>query len=126
MVNWRSALALSAGAALVCSATLLAQGERKLNDTEKKEIQAIVKIVDGPAAGQPASNDLGLAWVHNDLLKAQGNMQYVPFTVSVDTSKMSAKSLSLYWRVIAKNPPAEAGEGRQEERQEEDLMPTRI
>ena len=100
--------------------------ERKLNDTEKKEIQAIVKIVDGPAAGQPTSNDLGLAWVHSDLLKAQGNMQYVPFTVSVDTSKMSAKSLSLYWRVIAKNPPAEAAKGRQEERQEKDLSPTRI
>jgi len=81
---------------------LLAQ-ERKLNDTEKKEIQAIVKIVDGPAASQ-ASNDLGLTWVHNDMLKAQGNMQYVPFTVSVDTSKVSSKSLSLYWRVIAKNP----------------------
>jgi hypothetical protein len=107
MVNLRSALGLSAGAALVCSATLLAQGERKLNDAEKKEIQAIVKIVDGPAAGQPA-NDLGLAWVRSDLLKAEGNMQYVPFTVSIDTSKMSAKSLSLYWRVIAKNPPAEA------------------
>jgi hypothetical protein len=109
MVNWRSALALSAGAALVCSATILAQGERKLNDTEKKEIQAIVKIVDGPATGQPAANDLGLAWVHSDLLKAQGNMQYVPFTVSVDSAKVSAKSLSLYWRVIAKNPPAEGG-----------------
>jgi len=108
MVNWRSALALSAGAALVCSATLLAQGERKLNDAEKKEIQAIVKIVDGPAAGQPTANDLGLAWVHSDLLKAQGNMQYVPFTVSIDPSKISAKSLSLYWRVIAKNP-VEAG-----------------
>jgi len=107
MVNWRSALALGAGAALVYSGTVLAQGERKLNDTEKKEIQAIVKIVDGPATGQPTSNDLGLQWVHSDLLKAQGNMQYVPFTVSVDTSKVSAKSLSLYWRVIAKNPPAE-------------------
>jgi len=105
MVNWRSALALSAGVALICTATLAAQGERKLNDAEKKEIQAIVKIVDGPAAGQPTSNDLGLAWVHSDLLKAQGNMQYVPFTVSIDTSKISAKSLSLYWRVIAKNPP---------------------
>jgi len=103
MVNWRSALALSTGAALICS-TLLSAQERKLNDAEKKEIQAIVKIVDGPAAGQPASNDLGLTWVHNDLLKAQGNMQYVPFTVSIDTSKVSAKSLSLYWRVIAKNP----------------------
>jgi hypothetical protein len=109
MVNWRSALALSVGAVLIGSTALWAQGERKLNDTEKKEIQAIVKIVDGPAAGQPTSNDLGLTWVHNDLLKAQGNMQYVPFTVSVDTSKMSAKSLSLYWRVIAKNPPAETG-----------------
>lgn len=106
MVNWRNALALSAGAVLIGSATLLAQGERKLDDTEKKEIQAIVKIVDGPAEKQPTSNDLGLTWVHNDLLKAQGEMQYVPFTVSVDTSKMSAKSLFLYWRVIAKNPPA--------------------
>jgi hypothetical protein len=106
MVNWRSGLALGAGVALVGTATLLAQ-ERKLNDTEKKEIQAIVKIVDGPATGQPTSNDLGLAWVHSDLLKAQGNMQYVPFTVSVDASKVSAKTLSLYWRVIAKNPPAE-------------------
>jgi len=70
-------------------------------------MQAIIKIVDGPATGQPTSNDLGLTWVHHDLLKAQGNMQYVPFTVSIDTSKISAKSLSLYWRVIAKNPPAE-------------------
>jgi len=108
MVNWRSAFALSAGAALLCSTALIAQGERKLNDTEKKEIQAIVKMIDGPPAGQPTSNDLALAWVHSDLLKAQGNMQYVPFTVSVDASKVSAKSLTLYWRVVSKNPPAEA------------------
>ncbi|MGE3177065.1 MAG: hypothetical protein AB7O32_06325, partial [Vicinamibacterales bacterium] len=90
MVNWRSALALGVGALLIYSAPLLAQ-ERKLNDAQKKDFQAIVKMVDGPATGQPASNDIGLTWVQNDLLKAQGNMQFVPFTVSIDASKMASK-----------------------------------
>ncbi len=106
MVNWRSVLALGVGAVLICSAPLLAQ-EKKLNDAQKKDFQAIVKMVDGPATGQPASNDIGLTWVQNDLLKAQGNMQFVPFTVSVDASKLATKTMSLYWRVVAKNPPAE-------------------
>jgi hypothetical protein len=106
MVNLRSAIALGTGAAVICSATLFAQGERKLNDAEKKEFQAIVKVVDGPPAGQPTANDIALTWVHNDLLKAQGNLQYVPFTVSVDSSKLSAKTVSLYWRVVSKAPPA--------------------
>jgi hypothetical protein len=104
MLNWRNAAALAAGVALVGSATLLAQGERKLNDTEKKELQAIVKALDAPG-GQVASNELGLAWVHNDLLKAQGNSQYVPFTVSLDPGKATTKTVSLYWRVVAKNAP---------------------
>ena len=101
MVNWRSALALGAAVLLVCSAPLLAQ-EKKLNDAQKKDFQAIVKMVDGPPAGQPTSNDIGLTWVRHDLLKAQGNLQYLPFTVTVDTAKLSAKSLSLYWRVVSK------------------------
>jgi hypothetical protein len=116
-------VALGAAAAIVCSATLLAQGERKLNDAEKKEFQAIVKVVDGPPAGQPASNDLGLTWVQNDLLKAQGNLQYVPFTVSVDASKVSGKTLSLYWRVVAKDPaPAGKDDKKKKGYAYEDLM----
>lgn len=104
MVNRRSAVALGVVATLVASASLLAQGERKLNDAEKKEYETIVKVVDGPPTGQPTSNDIGLAWVHNDLLKAQGNMQYVPFTVAVDVSKIPGKQVGLYWRVVDKNP----------------------
>ncbi len=121
MVNWRNTLALGAGAALICSATLFAQGERKLNDAEKKEFQAIVKIVDGPPAGQPASNDLGLAWIQNDLLKAQGNMQYVPFSVSVDTSKLTGKSrLALLARGREESPGRDRQ--RRQERQEEERL----
>jgi hypothetical protein len=107
MLISRSALALSVTLALASSGPLFAQGERKLNDTEKKEIQAIVRMLDGPPAGHPASNDLGLAWVRNDLFKAQGNLQYSPFTVSIDPSKVSGKAISLYWRVVSKAPPVE-------------------
>ena len=36
------------------------------------------------AAGQPGQNDLSLVWARQDLLKAQGGKQYVPFTVTID------------------------------------------
>src|SRR5215813_3933408 len=91
------------------AATLVAQkDEKKQRDAQKKEIQNIVKIVDGMAAGQPAPNDLGLAWVREDMLKAQGNKEYVPFTVSIDPSKVSGGNVALYWRVVAKDAAAAA------------------
>src|SRR5690242_8509884 len=66
-----------------------AKDDKKKTDAQNKEIQNIVKMVDGIAAGQPAPNDLSLTWVREDVLKAQGNKEYVPFTVSVDASKLS-------------------------------------
>jgi hypothetical protein len=93
--------------AVACSAVVFAQNERKQSDAQKKEIERVVKIVDGITAGQPAPNDLGLAWVREDLLKAQGNKQYVPFTVSIDPSKVSG-NVALYWRVVSKDPAAAA------------------
>lgn len=93
--------------AFTCSAAVFAQNEKKQSDAQKKEIQNIVKIVDGVAGGQPAPNDLALAWVHEDLLKAQGNKQYIPFTVSIDPSKVSG-NVAIYWRVVNKDPAAAA------------------
>ena len=61
------------------------------------------------AAGQPAPNDLSLAWVREDLLKAQGNKEYVPFTVSIDPSKVSGGNVALYWRVVSKSGGGGAG-----------------
>jgi hypothetical protein len=96
------------GVVLACSAAPFAQ-DKKLSDAQKKEIQNVVKIVDGIVGGQPAPNDLSLEWVHADILKAQGNKEYVPFTVSIDPSKVSG-NVALYWRVVAKGgeapPPA--------------------
>lgn len=107
--------------AVACSAAVFAQNEKKQSDAQKKEIQNIVKIVDGVAAGQPAPNDLSLAWVREDLLKAQGNKQYVPFTVSIDPSKVSG-NVALYWRVVNKDPAAAApaaAEGKDDKKKDD-------
>jgi hypothetical protein len=110
MVNRRGVVALSMTVALAWSVALVAQkkDDKKQSDAQKKEIQDIVRIVDGLAAGQPAPNDLGLSWVHEDFLKATGNKEYIPFTVTYDAAKATGPSVSLYWRVVAKDAPGTA------------------
>jgi hypothetical protein len=98
---------------LASSLAVLAQAppskdDKKKTDAQNKEIQNIVKMVDGIAAGQPAPNDLALTWVREDVLKAQGNKEYVPFTVTVDASKLSGNNVAFYWRVVSKNAAAAA------------------
>ena len=122
MVNRRSITALSTVVALAFSVALVAQkkDDKKQSDAQKKEIQDVVRFVDGVAAGQPAPNDLGLSWVHEDFLKATGNKQYIPFTVTYDPSKATGQTVSLYWRVVSKDAaaaaPAAAPAGKDEKK----------
>lgn len=118
MVSRRSALALITAATLVFSANALAQrggggtggkspatvdaNSRKLSDAQRKEIQTAIKIVDDAEAGKAAPNDLSLAWVREDVLKATDSKQYVPFTVAIDSSKVTGGYVSIYWRVSQK------------------------
>jgi hypothetical protein len=90
------------------SNSLVAQNkdDKKKDEAQKKEIANIVKIVDDLTAGQPAANDLSLSWLREDVLKAQGNKEYVPFTVQLDSSKVAGPTVAFYWRVVAKNPAA--------------------
>ena len=60
-MNLRRGLFAVLIASLTYSTALFAQ-QKKQTDAQKKEIQGIVKIVDGLATGQPAPNDLGLTW----------------------------------------------------------------
>jgi hypothetical protein len=101
---------LSTAVALAFSVALVAQkkDDKKQSDAQKKEIQDVVRFVDGVAAGQPAPNDLGLSWVREDFLKATGNKQYVPFTITYDPSKVTGQGIALYWRVVSKDAAAAA------------------
>src|SRR6266851_3503489 len=62
------------------------EDEKKQDEQQKKEVQNIVKLADEAASGQVAQNDLALAWVREDVLKAQGNKEYVPFVATIDPS----------------------------------------
>lgn len=126
MVIRRHTLALASLAVLFSASTLLAQGAaqqppqpRKLSNAEKKELEIIGKKLTelSAASAQAAPNDLAMAWVDDDLLKAQGNQQYVPFTVTIDPSKVSGGKLAFYWRVIAKDPaPAAAADAKKDDK----------
>jgi len=116
LIRRRAAVVLATGI-VAASAALLAQSrgnqptqpeQRKLTDAQKKEMAAVVTMVDADMAGQPAPNDLSLAWNHDDLLKATSNREYVPFIVSMDPSKVTGNSVTVYWRVVSKDQAAAA------------------
>jgi len=104
MLLRRPSIAFALTTVLALSAGLLAQkkDDKKQDDAQKKEVQNLVKLADDAAAGQAAApNDLSLSWVREDILKAQGNKQYIPFIVTVDPSKVTGGTLAFYWRVVA-------------------------
>jgi len=104
MMANRRGLTLVAAAVLVFSSVLGAQkkDDKKQTDQQKKETLDIVKLADAAATGQ-VTNDLGLVWAHEDYLKATGNKEYVPFTITYDPAKISSPNVALYWRVVAKD-----------------------
>src|SRR3954452_21535784 len=110
MKQRRAVFALFILALSASSMVLIAQSkdDKKKDEAQKREIQNIVKSVDDLAAGQTAANDLSMTWLREDVLKAQGNKEYVPFTVQIDPSKVSGGTVAFYWRVVSKNAAAAA------------------
>ena len=116
MLTRRRAVALCA-VAVAFSGTLFAQNRDqkpqpnqppKLTNAQKAELTAIAQSIEAVAAGQPAPNDLALTWARQDLLKAQGGKQYVPFTVMIDPAAAAGKTLTVYWRVVSQTAAAAA------------------
>ena len=115
MKQRRAVFALTVLVGCASSMMLFAQSkdDKKKDEAQKREIQSIVKSVDDLTAGQPAANDLSMTWLREDVLKAQGNKEYVPFTVQLDPSKVAGGTVAFYWRVVSKTaaavPVAEPG-----------------
>jgi len=109
MVLNRRGLTWSATLVLILSTALLAQkkDDKKQSDAQKRDLPEIVKIMDAAATGQ-LPNDLGLTWARADFLKAANNLEYVPFTVTYDATKVTSPSVAFYWRVVAQNTGATA------------------
>src|SRR4029077_4091139 len=122
MTQRRAVLGLLVLVVFASSMTLFGQAkdDKKQDEKQKKEIQNIVKIVDDSAAGQPAPNELSLSWLREDVLKAQGNKEYVPFTVSLDPTKVGGGNVAFYWRVVSKGPAAAPEPAKKDDKKDKD------
>jgi len=124
MKQRRAVFALLVVVGCASSLALFAQSkdDKKKDEAQKREIQSIVKSVDDLTAGQPAANDLSMTWLREDVLKAQGNKEYVPFTVQIDPSKVSGGTVAFYWRVVSKSAaaPVPADTGKKDDKKDKD------
>jgi hypothetical protein len=94
--------------------------EKKRSKQEQQDIEALVKVVDGVSMGQQqAPADLTVAWDSNHFVKGQDGKTYVPFTITVDRSKLAAPGLALYVRAVAKGSATETTTGTAGEKKDE-------
>jgi hypothetical protein len=116
----RRVFAAGLASALVFSVGLHAQADKKTEDALKKEAQALSKLADAALAGQVGSNDFNVAWVKEDFLRApKDKQQFVPFTISLDPTKVTGENLTLYWRVVpTPSGAAPADTGKKNDKQQ--------
>jgi hypothetical protein len=99
--------------------------EKKLEEAQQKEIQGLVKLVDAAAAGQPAPADFPIQF-QNDFLKAQEGRTYVPFTLTIDQTKLPPQPVAMYVRVVSRGaaaatpPPAEKDKKKDDKDKKDD------
>src|SRR5512134_1204319 len=105
----RSAALLMMGVLLPVFAS--AQGkndknQKKQDEARRAQYLALAKTVDTAMATPPAV--AGVKLVSSFSLKAQENKTYVPFTLSIDPTKLNAGTAVVYMRVAQKGatPPA--------------------
>jgi hypothetical protein len=73
----------------------------RLEDARRQEAAALVGLADAAMSGRAAS-DFAIEW-RNDFFKAQTGT-FVPFTVTVERSKLAASSALMYVRAIRREP----------------------
>jgi hypothetical protein len=76
----------------------------KADETHRQEGEAILALADAAMAGKPVPSDFVVRW-QNDFIKAQRGT-FVPFTLTVDASRMSKRSALVYVRATRRNETA--------------------
>jgi len=79
--------------------------QERQSQNQQKDLQAIVQLVDAVNAGkQPAPTDVAVSWDSNHFVKSADGSTIVPFTMTVDASKVPMGA-AIYVRAVAKNAP---------------------
>lgn len=98
--------------ALACTVTLVdaspqdrfdRRSQDRLEDAQRKEAEALLNLADSAMSGHIAS-DFAIRW-SNDFFKAQ-NGTFVPFTVTIDRSNLTASNGLMYVRAARRDGQA--------------------
>ena len=93
-----------------------------LEDWQRDELQSLVEIVVAALSGELVQLDDPFS-VQPDYLKGTDNLTYVPFTLSVDPTELTASSLAVYLYVV---PHQEAPPAGTEESDDDDELPESV
>ena len=87
------------------------QGEKKqpakLEESQRKDAQALIAFVDEFATGKAPAATLPMKWEQNHYIKALAEKTYVPFTVVLEPAT-PLPGVGVYLRVVARGTPAVA------------------
>ena len=80
------------------------EGAERVDATSVQHVlllQSARKLADEYVAGRTVGDDFLLTWSRDDLLKAENNQQYVPFTINLDPTRIGdERAFVIYWRVV--------------------------
>ena len=120
--GWAVWLATAAAATIFWAAAEAAVGAQsradrrlqdRLDDANRREAETLVELADDAMDGKREVSDFAIAWRH-DFLKAQPGT-FVPFTVTIDRSRLEAAEALMYVRAVRRagtaGPPG-ASEGK--------------
>jgi hypothetical protein len=102
----RQAVLFAIGTAVaVAASTGVGHSEQERTDAQQQEILSLATIVGAALQGQlvPTSEPFGWA---NDFLKSSEQTTFVPFTLSVEVSKVSTTAVAMYMFVAPQGAPA--------------------
>ena len=88
----RRALAVGLVSALILSVGLSAQTDKKTEEALAKDGQAFSKLADAALLARGGPNDFNIAWVNQDFLKGPDGKEYVPFSITLDPTKVPSPS----------------------------------
>ena len=109
MVALCAVLSLAAGSSALLAQKVDKKQEEKRSKAEQVDNDTLVTVVDAVAAGRvPPPPDISVSWDSNHFFRAADGSTYVPFTVTLDRSKLTTPQTALYVRVASKAAPAAA------------------
>ena len=128
----RRVVTLATAAALLAGAPVLVaqnnqpsrRDQERRKEADQRDIQALVQMVDAVAAGkQPAPADVAITWDGNHFLRGADGSTYIPFTLTIDRTKLASPDTAMYVRVVDKNAAPAPAPAEQNDRNRNNQPP---